>query len=98
MARLSIREYSNMMEVPRGVAPVGQEPAETYQVMTVLGASTQSDAFGANTRLVRLHTEIDCSVSFGPSPVAVAGSCDMVSGQTEYFGVEPGDKVAVIAT
>lgn len=100
MARLSIREYEHISAVARGIVPVGEEPAIANQTLTISGASSPSAAFNVRTRFVRIHTDTNCSLDWGTSPVAVAGSCDMVAGQTEYFGVTnaTGMKVAVISS
>jgi len=100
MARLSIREYEHISAVARGIVPVGEEPAVADQTLTISGASAQSAAFNVRTRFVRIHTDINCSISFGLAPVAQAGFGDLVGGQTEYFGVTnaTGIKLAVIAS
>jgi hypothetical protein len=70
----------------RGLAP------STLNVdITVLSA-----AFNAATKIVRLHTDAICSVAFGAAPVAAATNARLAAGATEYFGVSPGSKVAVI--
>lgn len=100
MARLSIREYEHISHVSRGIVPVGEEPAVASQTLVIDVASTPSAAFNIRTRFVRIHTDLNCSLEWGAAPVAVAGSCDMVAGQTEYFGVvnATGLKVAVISS
>lgn len=100
MARLSIREYEHISAVARGIVPVGEEPAIASQSLTISGASNPSTAFNTRTRFVRIHTDVNCSLDWGTAPVAVAGSCDMVAGQTEYFGVVNASniKVAVISS
>jgi hypothetical protein len=87
MARLSIREYVHISAVARGIVPVGEEPAVANQTLAIGGSSTPSALFDPRTKFVRIHTDVNCSLDFGVAPVAVAGSCDMVAGQTEYFGV-----------
>lgn len=100
MARLSIREYEQISAVARGIVPVGEEPAIASQSLTISGSSGASAAFQQRTRFVRVHTDINCSLDWGTAPVAVAGSCDMVAGQTEYFGVVNASniKVAVVSS
>jgi hypothetical protein len=100
MARLSIREYEHISAVARGIVPVGEEPAVANQSLTITGGSQASAAFNIRTRFVRIHADVNCSLDWSTSPVAVAGSCDMVAGQTEYFGVVNATnmKVAVIAS
>lgn len=60
------------------------------------GASTPSAAFAATTRFVRIHSDSVCSIKFGPNPTATTSSKRMAAGQTEYYYVKPGDKVAAI--
>jgi hypothetical protein len=100
MARLSIREYEHISAVSRGIVPVGEEPAIANQVIFITGASQASASFQERTRFVRIHTDTTCSLDWGVAPVAVAGECDMVAGQTEYFGVVNASqlKVAVISS
>ena len=97
MATLYISEY-NDINVRQGVlTPVVVEPALADQTKAIAGTSAQSNAFGANTRIVRLHTDAVCSVLFGANPTALTTSKRLAADQTEYFRVNPGDKVAVIA-
>lgn len=100
MPRLSIREYEHISAVTRGIVPVGEEPAVANQTLTIAGASAPSAAFNIRTRFVRIHTDVNCSLDWGTSPVAIAGLCDMVAGQTEYFGIVNATnmKVAVITS
>lgn len=100
MARLSIREYEHISAVSRGIVPVGEEPAVASQSLTISGTSAASAVFNVRTRFVRVHTDVNCSLDWSTAPVAVAGSCDMVAGQTEYFGVVNATnmKVAVISS
>lgn len=101
---LDITEYSNLALDRRGnVIPVGQEPAITVQQIVPGGASVASEAFSANTRFVRLHTDVNCRIEFraagpGVDPTATAASQRLAAGATEYFGVLPGYKVAAITS
>lgn len=95
MATLYITEYSQSGRIA-GDVPVGREPALSNQTVAIGGSSTQSSAFGNNTRLVRLHTDAICSVTFGASPTATSAKSRMAANQTEYFEVYPANKVAVI--
>lgn len=98
MAKLYISEFNDvnvrqgaLTPIVPGVASVEQTP------VTITGTSAQSAAFGAESRIVRLHTDVVCSVLFGSSPTATANSRRLAANQTEYFRVNPGDKVAVIS-
>jgi hypothetical protein len=98
MAKLYISEYA---EAPIGyngqMLAAGKEPSVTEQTPVVIGAgSLQSAAFNAKTKFVRIHTDAICSVAFGTSPTATANSKRLAANSTEYFGVTPGDKLAVI--
>jgi len=94
MAVLYISEYSiDSQPTPT----VGQEPAMASQTVAIGAGSVQSAAFNSGTRLVRLHTDLACSVSFGLNPTATVTTARLAIGQTEYFKVIPGHKVAVIA-
>lgn len=101
MAKLYIREYSQVevvgAEPVNVVAQIAQEPGTDQTPVVIGGGSLQSVAFAASTRLVRIHTDAICSVLFGPNPTATVNSARLAADQTEYFGVNPGDKVAVIS-
>lgn len=97
MSTLYVSEYSQILSDIAGAVQIGMEPAIAEQALSIGGGSTPSAAFNAATRFVRLHTDAVCSVSFGPSPVAVATAKRMAANTTEYFGVQAGQKVAVIS-
>jgi hypothetical protein len=72
-------------------------PAVANQTVSIGVASAQSSAFNSLTGLVRLHADIACHIVVGgTNPTATATSMRFIAGQTEYFVVKPGDKVAVI--
>lgn len=102
MATLYVEEYEMSASVgsitgqARVTAQAGQEPSLASQIVTIAGSSTQSGPFTSRTTFVRLHTDSICSVAFGVNPTAVTTQKRMIAGQTEYFGVRPGDMVAVI--
>lgn len=95
MARISIREYEHLSAVARGVVPVGEEPAVANQTFSITGGSQQSAAFNERTRFVRIHVDVNTSLDWAVNPVATPGSCDMVAGQTEYFGVVNASQIKV---
>jgi hypothetical protein len=95
MAVLYITEYADTTKAP-GTVQVGAEPAITNQTVAIGGTSTQSAAFNSATRMVRIHTDAICSIRFGTNPTATATTGRLAANQTEYFGVVPKDKVAVI--
>ena len=97
MAVLFITEYASITRDGRGVmAPAAQEPALASQTVAIGGSSTQSSAFNAATNFIRVHTDAICSIAVGANPTASATTARMAADQTEYFGVIPGHKIAVI--
>lgn len=95
---LDITEYSQMATDGAGrLLPAGKEPGRQQQV-AIGGASAQSAAFDGQTQFVRLHTDAACRIAFGSDPTAAATTARMAAGSTEFFGVKPGHKVAVITT
>lgn len=106
MATLYITEFQALGQAglptngfgPNGPTQAAQQPPVADQTpVSITGASAQSAAFNAATTLVRIHTDSICSILFGTNPTATTANARMVAGQTEYFGVLPGMKVAVIA-
>lgn len=75
-----------------------QEPSEAWQAVTIGGASTQSSAFGSNTRLIRIITDTAFRYKIGANPTADASCSKIHNVNGEYFRtVRPGEKIAVIA-
>ena len=102
MASLFIAEFSmfGTIKAPTASgwgdsAPIPAVPPVAEQKITI-GVTTQSAAFNAATKMVRLHAEAACCVEFGADPIATTDNMRLAAGQTEYFGVSPGQKLAVI--
>jgi hypothetical protein len=95
MAKAYISEY-DVMPVLSGQAVVtGMEPAVAEQVVTFT-TTTQSAAFNARTKFIRVHSDGICSFKFGADPTATTSTPRMVAGATEFFGVVAGQKVAFV--
>jgi ABC-type taurine transport system substrate-binding protein len=93
-ADLWVTEFANPSPI---LYQAAQGPPTASQKIAISGASTQSAAFSATTRLIRVQASGICSVQVGgTSPTATTTSLRMTEGQTEYFIVAPGDKIAVI--
>jgi hypothetical protein len=71
-------------------------PPVAEQTVVIGSGSVASAAFGGTTRFVRIHTDAICSIAFGSAPTATSTNARMNANTTEYFGVSPGLKVAVI--
>lgn len=109
MANVDIREFSNIGYVGLGLVPVADARVGATiidQSIAIGGSSVASNAFNAKTNLIRVQAEAICAVSVGGTAgflaagavTAVAPNGRMVAGQTEYFVVSPGDKLAVITS
>ena len=100
MATLYITEYVHAAVDQGRALPVGGGAPVAQQTLNIGGGSVASAAFNANTHLIRAHTDNVCSVLVGnpgTTPIATQTMCRMAANQTEYFGVDPGGKIAVIA-
>lgn len=90
---LYISEYPELPPVTFQAAPA---PIRSTTV-AIAASSAQSLPFLTNTRLVRLHCDVACLVEVGgTNPTATPTSARMLAGQTEYFYVKAGARVAVI--
>lgn len=99
MAFLYVTEYATIAIMQAGrVVQAPMEPPLAEQKIAIGGSSTASLAFNPQTALVELHADAICSVLFGQSPVATAGSRRMAVNQTTDRGVPMGQsfQVAVI--
>ena len=98
MATLYITEFSVLQsKFLYSTAQMALQPALVDQVVAIGGSSTNSAAFNANTNFVRLHTDAICSIQIGLAPTATTTNARLAANETEYYGVRPGDKVAVIS-
>lgn len=105
MAQFHISEYNaihrvNVGDDPAigdGEAQVVKEPSITKQAFAFT-SSTQSAAFNDSTRVIRISNATDaiCFFEVGVNPTATEDSTPLGSNASvEYFGVNPGDKIAV---
>ena len=98
MPTLYIAEAQKLGSGPRqeGVAQAIQLPPLAEDTVAIGSESAQSDAFGANTNLIRVHTDAACHVLVGANPTATTANMRLAADTTEYFAVTPGNKIAVI--
>lgn len=98
MAKAYITQYGGLGS---GGMQVAQGPAIKTEVV-VIGSEAKSGAFSQNTNAIRVHVDAICSIAIGGAdaggnyPAATVNSKRMAADQTEYFGVNPGDKISVI--
>lgn len=74
----------------------GAEPNLAEQAITVSGTSAQSSAFNGSTAFVMVHTSEVVCLKFGVNPTAVTTAHRLGSGETRFYGVVPGQKLAAI--
>ena len=98
MAKIYITEFTKAASSGDigGLVPIAQVPSITTQVITHTGSSVQSAGFDAGARFIRVHTDGICHIVVGDNPTATTSNMRMSADQTEYFGVRPGQKLAVI--
>jgi hypothetical protein len=97
MATAYIEEYAQLMRDSTGeMGYVPVQPSIATQTVTYTGTAGQSAAFSSKTRMVRIHADGICSYLFGANPTATTAKPRMAASTTEYFGVQPGDKVSFI--
>lgn len=99
MATLYVTEFQSPFIDPSRAMPMVGFGAKTAQNNVAIGGgSTQSAAFAATTKIIRVHTDAICSVEVGGTdPTATTSSSRMAANQTEYYYVNAGDKLAVIS-
>lgn len=97
MSTLYVSEYTTVCAVGGvAIAQAAQEPAPVEQALSISASPTQSAAFGSTTNFVRVHCDVVCSILFGSNPTAVTNAKRLAANQTEFFGVQPGQKLSVI--
>jgi hypothetical protein len=96
MATAYITEYSNLAIVDYGRLQVPQDPPIAEQTVAI-GSEAKSNAFNAATRFIRIHVDAICSIKIGTAPTATTSSGRLAANQTEFRGVNPGDKISVIS-
>ena len=76
-----------------------QEPPTARQTVAITGASVQSAVLNASTTLVRVHTDVVCSIEIAANPTATTTNRRMAANTTEQIAVQPGSgyRLAVIA-
>ena len=100
MAKLYVTEYPDLPGAFATYTPqvVRDPPIVDQAPVAIAATAAPSAAFNARTRIVRLHTDVVCSIAIGPSATttATANSARLAANQTEYRMVIPGHVVSVI--
>ena len=94
---LYVTEFQELPTITLGHSgAMAMQPPMAEQVVA-FNTTTQSSAFNAATRYVRLHADAICSIEFGTNPTATTSTARMVAGQTEYYAVPKGASYKVAA-
>lgn len=97
MASLYIAEFSSLAAAGGGgTAQAAQWPPLREQKVALSGTSAVSAAFGPGTTIIRIHSDVVCSVKVSSDPTATAANARLAADATEYLGVESGAKIAGI--
>lgn len=97
MAVLYIAEFAGTYADHGRGGSAAFAPPVTEQTVAIGGGSLSSAAFNAGTTLIRVHSDVISSIKIGSAPTATLTTSRLAAGQTEYYAVRPGDKIAVIA-
>ncbi len=96
MATLYITEYAAAgCFAGESIAIAASRPIANNNV-AIGGTHAESNAFNANTRFIRIEADAICSFVIGATPVATTADARIAANQTEYYQVNPTDKVSVI--
>lgn len=72
------------------------------QSLSITSNSVSSAAFGTKTHFIRVNCDTPCCIAGSPAlgvaPTAVVGFHRLGANETAYYGVNPGDYIAVIAS
>lgn len=98
MAKLYIREYKDVAIGPHGLAQIPDEGANVVdQTPVTIGAEAKSSAFAAGTCLICIASDAIFSYSIGESPTATTNMVRFPADTVLFLGVQPGQKISVIA-
>jgi hypothetical protein len=98
-SRVWVSEFTVLTATQSGGA-AGQMaalPAKVIQsTLDISGGAQSSAAFNAETRFIRVICEVQCAIR-GDGVTATTSSILMPAFSPEYFGVQPGSTISVIA-
>ena len=101
MATLYVAEFSEMPITDNRVPDIAMTPPVAEQTIAISSTSAVSNAFNVKTIFVRLESDSVCSVAWAISGAATVtattSNMRIAASDPEYFGVQGGGKLAVIA-
>lgn len=93
-----VKEYRASGTSATGVIEVAAEPAIVDQTAVDFTAGhAESAAFNAQTRYVRIWCDAQASFKIDFSPIATNAMSPLAASAPEYFSVQPGMKLSVVA-
>lgn len=100
MPNLYIGEYCDIGTTSRGSIPIPLDPPLAEQAVEIAGQSKQSSALAADTCIVKLMSDADCSIAIGPDPDATNSVRFLAAGKEQIITVLAGSKqrIAVVAS
>jgi hypothetical protein len=66
------------------------------QAVAYTGSAAASNAFAANTKVVRVVATTDCFFAISANPTATTSNVYLPAGAVEYVRVNPSDKISAI--
>jgi hypothetical protein len=96
MSTLYISEFKSLGSIGTHNVNAAPMPPLVEQTVAIGAGSLQSNAFGANTQVIRVCADSVCSIEIGANPTATATTARIPANVPEYFAVQPGQKLAVI--
>ena len=100
MSTLYVTEFNQMPITTNGIPDAAMTPPIAEQTVAIGGTSAPSAAFNPQTTFVRIASDAVCSIAWAPiggSPTATTANMRLPANAPEYFGVQPGGKLAVIS-
>lgn len=97
MGITNLHYFADVVRTPRGhTLPSGADP-QGGEDLAISASAVESAPAPERATIVRVVSTEDIRLAVGDSPDASADGALLIgAGRTEYFGIKPGQKVAVI--
>lgn len=96
--RLDISEYNSLVITSGIVAQIPPEPGLDQAPVDFSGGEAKSAAFGPSTSYIWIMCDTQCSFKIGINPTATTSNKRLPAGTPLFWGVQPGQKISVIAS
>ena len=96
MAKLYITEFTDLGRNFSGLAMAAPSAPPVASQAVTFTTTTQSAAFNDATKLIMVQADAVCSIEIGSDPTATTNSMRMAAGETRFYGVTPGHKIAAV--